>query len=124
MGSLARMSERLPGFQMESAQSPRSLAKQSDCQFSYAAATISISVDEGESRLLVVLPLKLRAGWMTEEPSWAMRSARLSKRPSQVMTAPDGEMCGWVSQWDSFVVWKARYRIFPPPLVYDSLLSG
>ena len=33
-----------------------------------------------------------------------IRSARLSKRPSQVMTTPDGEICGCVSRRDSFVV--------------------
>ena len=52
-----------------------------------------------------------------------MSSALLSKRPSQVITAPDGETCGCVSRRDSFVVWKARYRIRIPPFEYDSSLS-
>jgi len=37
-------------------------------------------------------------------------SARLSKRPSQVITASDGERWGCDSRRDSFVVWKAPIK--------------
>ena len=77
---------------MESAQSPISFPRQFAPHFSYAAATMATSVE------LTV----------AESRSSLMRSARLSKRPSQVMTAPDGEICGCFSRCDSFVVWKAR----------------
>src|ERR1700683_1133444 len=108
MGSLASNTERSRGFQMESAQSPISFPRQFAPHFSYAAATMATSVE-----------LTVR-----ESRSSLMRSVRLSKRPSQVMTAPDGEIHGCFSRRDSSVVWKARYRILMPPFEYDSLLSG
>src|SRR6266481_8856342 len=93
---------------METAQSPISLERQLVPHFSYAASTM---VASAESRART-------------SRSSLTRSSRLSKRPSQVMTAPDGEVCGCVSRHDSLVVWKARYRICTPPLEYELLPSG
>ena len=61
------------GFQMESAQSPTSLAKQLAPHFSYAAATMTMSVE----------------AMAKESRSSFIRSARLSKRPSQVRIVPE-----------------------------------
>ena len=77
---------------MESAQSPISFAKQFVAPLFIRAATIATSVES----------------LVKESLNSLMSSARLSKRPSQVITAPDGEICGCVSRRDSFVVWKAR----------------
>src|SRR5438874_32857 len=108
MGSLASNIELSPGFQMDRAQSPISFLKQLALHFSYAAATMAISV----------------GAMVRESLNSLMRSVRLSKRPSQVITAPEEEICGCVSRRDSIVVWKARYRISMPPFEYDSSLSG
>ena len=50
----------------------------------------------------------VRGIMVKESLSSLMSSARLSKRPSQVITAPEEEICGCFSRRDSFVVWKAR----------------
>ncbi len=67
MGSLAKVSERWMGFQMESAQSPISLAKQLAPHFSYAATTMARSAGGEERRSLPMLgitegPSSLRPG--------------------------------------------------------------
>ena len=88
MGSMASTNERSAGFQMESVQSPMSLPKQFAPHFSYAAETKATSVE-----LMV-----------NECCNSLISSARLSRRPSHVMTAPELEMCGWLSRCDSFVM--------------------
>jgi len=100
MGSFARISERSFGFQMERAQSPRS------SQSSQFPTVRKLPRRWNIVDRVSCVSLKSR-----------MSSARLSRRPSQRETTPEGVMCGCASLLDSLVVWKARKRS-PTPSFY------